>query len=101
MFQSIPSAHYYKHIRFRFTEDEKKVVDECLNEYVKDLKIGSPEFKAIANYVITKGVHQISRFGCIPYSYKFMGNSPPIIPVMYGDTIHNTKRVVRNACYNP
>lgn len=51
-------------------------------------------------HIILKGIKQIKNFGAFPYSYKELGNSPRIIPISYGNTINNTKRVVREYVYN-
>ena len=78
---------------------DRDALDRCIDMYKKDLKIGSIDSLLLAQYVIGLGLDKIIKFGCIPYTYRLMGNSPRIIPVMYGNSINNTKRVVRKTCY--
>ena len=50
--------------------------------------------------MINRGLEIIKNVGSIPSNYKVMGTSPRIIPVGYGSTINNTKKVVRDFVYS-
>lgn len=71
-----------------------------LDNYTKDMKISSLDFQESAKRVIDKGLNKVQSFGGIPFSYKQMGASPRILPVSYGNSINNTKRVVRDCTYS-
>jgi len=58
------------------------------------------EFSDHVEVVIERGINIIGKYGAIPYNYKPMGNSPRIIPVNYGQSINNTKRLIRDDVYN-
>ena len=87
--------------RFLSSNDRKEImVEECIKEYKKESKIGSDEFYSNLKRVIREGVDKVAKFGCVPYTYIPMGTSPRIMPMTYGNTINNTKKIVRDLTYN-
>lgn len=42
-----------------------------------------------------EGLTLVTKYGAIAYNYKKMGISPRIIPVNYGNTLNNTKKILR------
>lgn len=76
-----------------------ELVDELVSTYCAERKVLSPGFRERAFEVIQRGVSQIQKWGGIPYTYKPMGVSPRIIPWAYRNTINNTKKIVRERCY--
>jgi P4 family phage/plasmid primase-like protien len=73
--------------------------NSILEDYLKQMKIPSAEFKGKAADQINKGLEKIINFGAIPYTYKMMGLSPRLVPVSYGNSINSTKKIVRKTVY--
>ena len=59
----------------------------------------SPSFLEGMREQIVIGVRKLQNYGCIPSTYKQMRTSPRISPVMYGDSIVSTKKIVRHFGY--
>lgn len=74
---------------------------EIIQIYLKETKISKPSkvYLDRLDKVIDRNLMKLEAHGGIPYRYKHMGTSPRILPVRYGNTINNTKRIVRNKVY--
>lgn len=75
-------------------------LDSLLDEYFLNHNEVNPIYKEHVANTFSKGIETIKTYGAIPYQYKRMGTSPRIIPVGYGKTINNTKRIIRNQVYS-
>lgn len=69
------------------------------NLYFKEHKEFSLEYRNNVLEQFNKGIEIIKTYGAIPYRYKQMGNSPRILPIDYGKSINNTKRLLRHEIY--
>jgi P4 family phage/plasmid primase-like protien len=76
------------------------VVNFLTEKHIKDAKIGSPDYKNRVKEMVEKALISKKSFGIIPYSYKTLGNSPRIIPKLYGNTTNNAKKIVRDYGYS-
>nr|QUX32895.1 hypothetical protein [Blidingia minima] len=74
-------------------------LEEIFTLYFKYFYTFSGDFKQLVEKTVSSGFKVIYRYGAIPTNYKFMGNSPRILPVNYAKSINNTKGVLRKAVY--
>ena len=74
-------------------------LEEVMVNYFSPLKNPSKEYQDLIKGVIEKGLDTVRNFGAIPYNYIFMGTSPRVVPKNYGQTINNTKKVLRESLY--
>lgn len=89
----------YKQGCNKFIRKNMPNVEFLLDKYFEGHKEFTPEFRTHVGTVIDRGLKVISQNGAIPYNYKPMGNSPRILSVNYGQTINNTKKVIRTELY--
>lgn len=80
--------------------DDSYLTDFLTDHYIKEAKIGSPDYRSRVKDMILRALISKQKFGIIPYTYKTLGNSPRIIPQMYGSTINNAKKIVRDFGYS-
>ncbi len=71
-----------------------------VDEYFKDHEFINDNYRDLVSETFHRNIHIVKKYGAIPYNYKRMGISPRIIPVNYGDTLNNTKRILRNKVYS-
>jgi phage/plasmid-associated DNA primase len=76
-------------------EDQNKLIEN----YLKETYIRSEEYENMVKHQIQRGVEIINKQGIIPMKYKSLGISPRLIPVNYGKTINNVKKVIRDLAY--
>jgi Family of unknown function (DUF5906)/D5 N terminal like len=88
-----------KYVKYYLLESRESIIQSCLETYTESCKIKSDEYLFNVERVITRGIDRMIKFGVIPYTYKQMGVSPRLIPVSYGNSINNTKKIVRNVTY--
>lgn len=77
------------------SEDEIKLVEN----YMKDTSLKSEDYVSMVKYQIKRGVETINKYGIIPMRYKSLGISPRLIPVNYGKSINNVKKIIRDLAY--
>lgn len=75
-------------------------IEKLLDLYFSKHKEINKNFRDHVKNVMDKGLTIVTKYGSIPYSYKRMGVSPRIIPINYGDTLNNTKKVIRNEVFS-
>lgn len=75
-------------------------LDKLMDEYFKDVPEPTQSYRDRMMDVISRGAQSIKSFGAIPYKYKSMGVSPRILPISYGSSINNTKRILRQEIYS-
>ncbi len=70
-----------------------------IDDFFKDHEFIDDNYRNLVSKTFTKNIEIVKKYGAIPYNYKRMGVSPRIIPINYGDTLNNTKRILRNKVY--
>lgn len=83
-----------------YIKEHPPSIDLLLNIYFKDHKLLNENFREHVKSVFQKGLGIVTQYGSIPYVYKRMGVSPRIIPVNYGDTLNNTKKILRQEVFS-
>ena len=81
----------------------RKINEEEAVNYIMDYNALYPEpsplfLEGVKEQVVI-GVKKLKDFGCVPSTYKQMRTSLRISPVMYGDSIVSTKKIVRHFGY--
>ena len=74
-------------------------MEEVSKLYFKEVKGFSEDFKELVDTKIKEGIDTIIKYGAIPTNYKHMGNSPRLMPLNYGQSINNTKKILRAETY--
>lgn len=79
-----------------FIKNNPPSIDFLVDTYFKDVSNPSELYRDSVTKVFNHGINIVTKYGAIPYNYKKMGISPRLIPVNYGDTLNNTKKILRD-----
>lgn len=89
-------VQFHKKTYKLITIEEENIL---LDIYLKDTLLKSEDYISIVKHQIHRGVNIINEYGIIPMKYKSLGISPRLIPVNYGKSINNVKKIIREMAY--